>query len=247
MKTTCLILAAALALAARATAAEIPLADGRVLHDATIRSQTPRTVIIKHEGGLSSVAKKLLPPELQAYYPVDEASALTADAREDQAAEATREMARDHEEQRVLKQAQLAEAAAIERTATQASAEKAEREKAQQVFLSHRRQAERLITHYFRERSDNGFNYSASIRSFTPVNGTAGPFLVTGTVTITSRSASHRHGYSRDFYQSEPGSPHYVQGDFDRVPPEPFTTETKDFESTYFGDAPEPTISAPVY
>jgi hypothetical protein len=80
MKTAFLFLCLALVMTpGNATAAEIPLADGRVLHDATIRSQTPRTVIIKHTGGLCSVAKELLPPELQARYPVAEAAAREAD------------------------------------------------------------------------------------------------------------------------------------------------------------------------
>lgn len=72
-------LAAAMLLAAAATAADIALEDGRVLQDATIRSQTPRTVIIKHAAGMSSVAKALLPVELRSQYPVDEAAALEAD------------------------------------------------------------------------------------------------------------------------------------------------------------------------
>lgn len=72
-------LAAAMLLAAAATAADIALEDGRVLQDATIRSQTPRTVVIKHASGLSSVAKTLLPGALRAQYPVDEAAALEAD------------------------------------------------------------------------------------------------------------------------------------------------------------------------
>ena len=59
--------------------ADITLRDARVLRDARIVSQTPRNVTVRHAGGLSSVAKTLLPAELQAKYPVDEAAAQAAD------------------------------------------------------------------------------------------------------------------------------------------------------------------------
>jgi len=62
-------------------AADITLKDGRVLKGATVVSQTPRKVTIKHDAGLGSVAKELLPPELQAQYPVDETAARKADEK----------------------------------------------------------------------------------------------------------------------------------------------------------------------
>jgi type 1 fimbria pilin len=37
-------------------AADIILKDGRVLKDATIKSQAPCTITVRHAGGLSSVA-----------------------------------------------------------------------------------------------------------------------------------------------------------------------------------------------
>ena len=60
-------------------AADIALTDGRVFRDASVLSQTPRTVVIKHADGLSGVAKTLLPAELAARYPLDEAAAREAD------------------------------------------------------------------------------------------------------------------------------------------------------------------------
>jgi hypothetical protein len=68
-----------------AFAANVTLTDGRTFHDATIVSQTPRKVVIKHTDGLSGVEKTLLPAELSARYPIDEAAARKA---EHQAAEA---------------------------------------------------------------------------------------------------------------------------------------------------------------
>jgi hypothetical protein len=62
-------------LSGAALAADLTLTDGRVLKDAVIRSQTPLTVIVKYSAGLASVAKQLLPPELSAQYPADEAAA----------------------------------------------------------------------------------------------------------------------------------------------------------------------------
>lgn len=69
-----------------ARAADLPLSDGRVFRDAAIMSHTPLTAVIKHAQGLTSVSKKLLPPDLLSLYPTDEAAAhklelLAADAR----------------------------------------------------------------------------------------------------------------------------------------------------------------------
>ena len=49
---------------------EIALTDGRVLHDAEIKSDQPASVTILCKEGLLSVAKRLLPPELAAKHPV---------------------------------------------------------------------------------------------------------------------------------------------------------------------------------
>ncbi len=66
-------------LATVAFASDITLTDGRVLRDATVQSQTPRTVVVRHATGMTSVPKTMLPPELQHQYPVDEAAAAEAD------------------------------------------------------------------------------------------------------------------------------------------------------------------------
>lgn len=84
MKLTSLVLAVAL-FSTTVFADDLTLTDGRVLKDATIVSQTPRTVTIRHATGLSSVAKTLLPVEFQAKYPVDEVTARISDQRNQQA------------------------------------------------------------------------------------------------------------------------------------------------------------------
>lgn len=78
----------ALSLPSVVCSADITLRDTRVLKDAQIVSQTPLNVTIRHSGGLSSVAKTLLPAELQSKYPVDEAAARAADLRLQQARQA---------------------------------------------------------------------------------------------------------------------------------------------------------------
>lgn len=62
-------------------ASEITLKDGRVLKDAKIVSEAPLKVTIKHAAGLGSVDKALLPAELQAQYPINEAAARAADEK----------------------------------------------------------------------------------------------------------------------------------------------------------------------
>ena len=84
MKTT-LLLAGCLLLGGSTFAADLTLTDGRVLKGASIMSQTPLNVTIRHAAGLSSVSKNLLPPELRAQYAVDEAGAKAAEARAQEA------------------------------------------------------------------------------------------------------------------------------------------------------------------
>ena len=73
-------------------ASDLTLTDGRILKDAKIVSQTPLTVFIKHAAGLSSVSKKILPPELLAQYPIDESAAREADLKSQLAANKAREL-----------------------------------------------------------------------------------------------------------------------------------------------------------
>ena len=74
MKRVALALTAFVLLARAATAGEafdeIRLTDGRVLHQAEIKSDQPASVTILCKEGLLSVAKRLLPPALAAKHPV---------------------------------------------------------------------------------------------------------------------------------------------------------------------------------
>ncbi|MGC4074455.1 MAG: hypothetical protein QM760_18470 [Nibricoccus sp.] len=81
------ILAAAMMFSS-AFAADIALVDGRTFKDASISSQTPLKVVIKHAGGLTSVSKQQLPADLLARYPIDEAGARAAEEKSALAREA---------------------------------------------------------------------------------------------------------------------------------------------------------------
>ncbi|MFT3870101.1 MAG: hypothetical protein QM715_16760 [Nibricoccus sp.] len=81
---------------------DVTLADGRVFKDAIIVSETPRTVTLRHATGLCSVAKPLLPAELQAKHPVDEAAAKVAEEKNRQDRVRAREL-EQAEYQRSLK------------------------------------------------------------------------------------------------------------------------------------------------
>jgi hypothetical protein len=73
MRRAVLVLTAVILLAraviAGETYREIALTDGRVLHDAEIKSDQPGSVTILCKEGLLSVAKRSLPPEIAAKHP----------------------------------------------------------------------------------------------------------------------------------------------------------------------------------
>lgn len=58
-----------------ARAEDITLTDGRTLRDATIISQAPMHITVRHSGGLMQVAKNILPEHLRTTYPPDKAAA----------------------------------------------------------------------------------------------------------------------------------------------------------------------------
>jgi hypothetical protein len=78
----CLSAVAAAGLVLCVRAEEITLKDGRVFKDAQVVSQSPTKVMIRYPGGVSSVAKSLLPESLLVQYPVDEKGAAEVDAAE---------------------------------------------------------------------------------------------------------------------------------------------------------------------
>lgn|ERR1035437_4351636 len=82
MSQICLSVIAAAGLVLCLRAEEITLKDGRVFKDAQVVSQSPTKVMIRYPGGVSSVAKSLLPERLLAQYPIDEKGAAEAASAE---------------------------------------------------------------------------------------------------------------------------------------------------------------------
>jgi len=218
MKTAFFIFAAG-ALALTSFAADITLNDGRVLSDATIVSQSPRNVSIKHAAGLSSVAKQLLPTELQAKYPYDEAAAREADAR----AIIAREKAQAFEKTEAERSAQVRkqrEATAADYEARQAQEAADLKKKTQTV----RATAATLAENYFNYdyvRTPTGENTcSVSISDVRPVEGWQGRWLVTGHATIRHYdNQNHYSNWSGAHASSQIGDPAWREGYNSNQPP----------------------------
>jgi len=206
MKLISIIFVAAL-MAARVLAADFSLKDGRVLKDASIVSQAPRTVMIKHAGGLSSVAKELLPSELQAQYPVNEAAAREAERPASLAREAARESERAEAERVARVRAQREQMVAANESH---ASNEANREDAQYAAVE--RDAKERAKDYFRHEYNSGNNSnltcecSVTLSEVRPVEGWAGRWLVKGRAYLK-------------YYQSQGRS---------------FTSQTRDFEAYYY-------------
>jgi len=208
MKTVLLIFAA-LTMPVLAFAADILLSDGRSFKDATIMSQTPRTVTVKHANGLSSVAKELLPPDLKAQYPVDETVAREADRHAVSARETALELEKAEAERVARLRAERVESVA----ANTANAERdAAREEAKYAAVE--RDAVERAKHYFQYEYDPGNNSASvvdcrvTISEVRPVAGWPGRWFVQGC------------GFVK-YYQSQGRT---------------FTSQTRDFEAYYYKD-----------
>jgi len=219
-----------------AFAADITLTGGRVLKDATVMSQTPRTVIVKHAAGLSSVAKELLPLELQARYPVDEAAAQIADERAARALEALRDAEQAETERRTKYFAQTDDPATEQVTAEKTQAAEVEQRKVEQQADGNRIKARRLVERYFEERYCVGSettNCSATVAEFRPLNGRSGPWFLAGTATVAIS------------YWSTPVDDSIPQVGVNGIRP-PDAVVTRDFEAIFTADSPDPKISVSV-
>jgi len=206
---TFLLIFAALAMPVLALAADLLLSDGRSFKDATIMSQTPRTVTVKHANGLSSVAKELLPPDLKALYPVDETAAREAERHAVSARETTRELEKAEAERVARLRAERVESVA----ANTANAERdAAREEAKYAAVE--REAAECAKHYFQYEYNPGNNSatpvdcSVTLSEVRPVEGWSGRWFVRGRRLLT-------------YFQRQGRT---------------FTSQTRDFEATYYKD-----------
>lgn len=53
------------------TSSALKLTDGRVFNDWKILSETPSSVVLKHQSGMTKIGKQLLPPDVLAAHPID--------------------------------------------------------------------------------------------------------------------------------------------------------------------------------
>jgi hypothetical protein len=189
-----------------AFAEDITLIDGRSFHNATVLSQTGLKVTIKHDGGLVSVGKELLPIEIRTKYPVNEA----AYQEEERRAEVARKRAREQEKadsERIAKLSkQREESAAI----SQIQADRAVATEDAQYAAVEREALARAKNYFSFEykpanSSATSWDTSVIINEVRPVEGWAGRWFVRGRANIK-------------FYQSQGRS---------------FTTESRDFEAYY--------------
>jgi len=200
---------AAVTMPVLAFAADISLADGRILKDASIVSQAPRKVTIRYAAGLCSISKELLPPELRTKYPIDEAGAHEAERQAAIAREAARESEKAEAERVARARAQRMETVA----ANTANAERdAAREEAKYAAVES--DALQRAQQYFKYEYNPGngsvtnMDCSVTISEVRPVEGWTGRWFVTG------------RAYMK-YYQSQGRT---------------FTSQTRDFDAYYYKD-----------
>ena len=182
MKTIRFIFVAA-TMSSAAFSADITLNDGRVFKDASIGSQTPRKVTIKHTNGLSSVGKELLPTELQAQYPINEAAARAADEKAIIAREAALN-ARNAETERLARVRTEREATASAYQANQTKEAAQNATQTASVSANARLLAERYFEKDYSWVPSGSRSASVTIDEVRPVDGIAGRWFVTGRAVI---------------------------------------------------------------
>lgn len=239
MKFSSVLLLGAALLAPGLFASDLALADGRVFHEAQVLSQSPRTVVIRHSGGLASVEKQLLPEEWRSRYPIDEAAALVAEQHERAASEAARLAA-------IQAAAAAAENARARQAAVAAGEDAAERTRASAEMLQMQAMwadAARRVERHFRERAGSAIqeaSCAAHILEFKPLNGEAGPWLVSGTVTITTYVRRERPRHTEHTSDEGLTTRTYREPSRRLIPD---STETKPFQAIYSAEGGEPTLT----
>lgn len=225
-----------------AFAADITLSDGRVLKEARIQSQSPRTVVIRHADGLSSVAKALLPPELQAAYPVDEAAAIEADRQVALALETEQARRRDEVERRAQQREALVQKSAAAEVIAARQTEELARQEADQADLRARMGA--AVQSYFlndyERNSANERTCEVTLSEIQPVAGWHNRWAATGQVVIR-----HFRRLRQDEEINPPPPPPGMTGKQIRraeYDARFIRTEMRTFEATYSTDGEKPSI-----
>ncbi len=182
MKTIRFILVAA-TMSSATFAADIMLKDGRVLKDASVTSQSPLKVTIKHASGLSSVGKELLPSDLQAQFPVNEAAARAADEKALVAREAALK-ARKAESERLARIRTEREETAKAYEVDQAKEAAQNARQAASVKADAQRLTERFFEKDYSWLPSGSRTANVTIDHVSPVDGIPGRWFVTGRAVI---------------------------------------------------------------
>jgi len=226
---------------AGAWAEDIALKDGRVLANASIVSQGPRTVTIKHAAGLTAVNKAQLSSELQIRYPIDEAAARKAEQRAEADRAAAQQAAAAEKERTALLRAQHeVTSTAQEIAAAKDAAELAAR---QESVKSGARAA--ALSYFEQEYSPvprTTPKVEVTINEFRPVEGWSGRWLVKGQALIR-RYKDHEVELNL-LYASRPAD---IAGQDRRIQQirsleSDHTNEIVDFECTYPTDGSAPSF-----
>jgi Icc-related predicted phosphoesterase len=238
-------------LCSSAFADDLTLTDGRVLKDATIKSQTPLTVTIKHAAGLSSVAKTLLPPDLQAKYPVDEAAARIANEKNQQARFKARELEKAEYQRSLKVKAEREETAKI---STRAPIEE-EANRNDRLYTA-KREVQSLAEKYFRTEYDlvtkakNIGSLKVTISDLQLVEGWANRWSVRGKCDIQYNGEvvkvypTYSPEQIAEVNQLNSRGYGYPQTTLDHTPYETteYSQKTQDFVAIYNAEAAEPTF-----
>ena len=213
-------------------AADIVLQDGRVLKEAVVKSQAPRTVTIKHADGLSSVAKNLLPPDLLAQYPLDEMAAQEADKR----ATAGREAALAYqkaEAERVARVKEERQKSVVMAEANQAN--DVARQKAELAFVKEKSQslAKNYFLNQYGRNSMDSLTCDVIILEARRAEGLPNRWFVTGQA-VLRRYTSQRTRNTQGMSAKEIQRADTLEG--------LQNSETHNFEGYYSTEGKEPTL-----
>jgi hypothetical protein len=170
------------------SAGDIALTDGRVLKNATVVSQSPGRVCIRHAAGITQVEKSKLPAELAEQYPATPEAVAAEDAHREELARA----AQEKEERRSENWQQQAR---FSRQAPEPVATSAD---------SIKNAAESYAYRYFRDVERRGTNSSVTWRVSVvteepePISGWANQWRVSGHAAYTDYNSQGWGSFSKD-------------------------------------------------
>ncbi|ATC65372.1 hypothetical protein CMV30_16265 [Nibricoccus aquaticus] len=215
-------------------AAEISLTDGRSFSNASIVSETPLTVVIKHTGGLTSVSKQQLPADLQRQHPINEAAAIDSEKKAAVAREAAIK----------VRQAEVEKSAKIraQREADTASSVTAAKEDAaaQAARLAlEKRRAQSALESYFLDKFSSSpgaeRTVDVTIRDMRQSNGWPDRWVVTGSAVIRQYQPSSTPVNTTGMNAKQASRAEYRASKY--------AVETREFEADYTTGSSPPSLN----